>query len=228
MSTVRAFLVDPNRLSRDGIGRIFTDTPYAVSGEGHSLDSLLNRSEPRDGAPDLVLADIGTLGTQLFDNISALRSALPNTRVVILVNRQDVHRVIECFSAGVDGCIMKDISSAALIEKLDLVMLGERVFPSQVLSMMMRDSTPVWGGGKPSAAVSDARLSERETQILRCLVGGSANKVIANRLGVTEATVKVHLKSILRKIKAQNRTQAAIWALNQGLAEEQTAQREHV
>src|SRR5690606_27993835 len=60
-------------------------------------------------------------------------------------------------------------------------------------------------------------LSEREMEILRCLVNGDANKVIANRLDITEATVKVHMKSLLRKIKAANRTQAAIWALNQGV-----------
>ncbi len=226
MSTVLTFLVDPNRLSRDGIGRIFADTPYSVSGEGQGLEDLLNQNQPQDNGPELVLADIGTLGNEVYSRISGLRSALPNARIVVLVSRQDVHRVIECFSAGVEGCIMKDISSAALIEKLDLVMLGERVFPSEVLSMLMRDSVPVWEG-KPSAAFSEAGLSDRETQILRCLVSGSANKVIANRLGVTEATVKVHLKSILRKIKAQNRTQAAIWALNQGLVEEDASQRQH-
>jgi DNA-binding NarL/FixJ family response regulator len=61
-------------------------------------------------------------------------------------------------------------------------------------------------------------LSDRELEILRCLVNGDANKVIANRLAITEATVKVHMKSLLRKIKAGNRTQAAIWALHHGLA----------
>jgi two-component system nitrate/nitrite response regulator NarL len=61
-------------------------------------------------------------------------------------------------------------------------------------------------------------LSSRELQILGCLVEGASNKVIANQLAITEATVKVHLKSILRKINASNRTQAAIWALHHGVS----------
>ena len=63
-------------------------------------------------------------------------------------------------------------------------------------------------------------MSQREVQILRCLLSGDSNKMIANQLSITEATVKVHLKSLLRKINASNRTQAAIWALNNGIGGE--------
>ncbi len=223
MSTVRAVLVDANRLSRDGMARIFADTKYVVAGEADGLDVFLNGEAQPENAPDLVVTDIGALEESITERVSAMRSAMPAARVVVLANRQDAHLLLECFGAGVDGCVLKDISSAALVESLDLVLLGERVFPSQLLSMLMRDNVSM-KDGKPSEALSDARLSERELQILQCLVVGSSNKVIANRLNVTEATVKVHLKSILRKIKAQNRTQAAIWALNQGLADDPTLQ----
>jgi two-component system nitrate/nitrite response regulator NarL len=70
----------------------------------------------------------------------------------------------------------------------------------------------------PRRKLEGHKLSEREIEILQCLVEGNSNKVIANRLRITEATVKVHLKSILRKIDVSNRTQAAIWALNQGFS----------
>jgi two-component system nitrate/nitrite response regulator NarL len=165
---------------------------------------------------DLVILDSNVLEDRVEKTVSALRQTLTNARIVVLGNSERPQILLECFSAGVDGCLLRDISGAALVESLDLILLGERVFPAQLLTMAMRGDTS-FGTRRTSPAVSEARLSERELHILRYLVSGYANKVIANRLDVTEATVKVHLKSILRKIKAQNRTQAAIWALNQGL-----------
>ena len=95
-------------------------------------------------------------------------------------------------------------------------MLGQKVMPTELAAALINGAAGVQPvNGK---SVESYGLSERELEILRCLVNGDANKVIANRLDITEATVKVHMKSLLRKIKAGNRTQAAIWALNHGLA----------
>ncbi|WP_161958821.1 LuxR C-terminal-related transcriptional regulator [Ferruginivarius sediminum] len=216
MSDVRTYLVDANRLSRDGLARIFSESRFQIIGEADGLSGLLDQSG-EDGGVDLIILDSNILEDRVGESIGALRQALPNAKTVILGNSQQPEVLLECFSAGADGCLLKDISSAALLESLDLVLLSERVFPSQLLTLVMRGNAS-FGVRQPVAAVSEARLSERELQILRYLVSGHSNKVIANRLDVTEATVKVHLKSILRKIKAQNRTQAAIWALNHGLA----------
>jgi two-component system nitrate/nitrite response regulator NarL len=217
MSNVRTYLVDANRLSRDGLARIFSESRFQIIGEADGLSSLLDQSGEDGGGVDLIILDSNILEDRVGESIGALRQALPNAKTVILGNSQQPEVLLECFSAGADGCLLKDISSAALLESLDLVLLSERVFPSQLLTLVMRGNAS-FGVRQPVAAVSEARLSERELQILRYLVAGHSNKVIANRLDVTEATVKVHLKSILRKIKAQNRTQAAIWALNHGLA----------
>lgn len=216
MSAVKTFLIDSNRLSRDGMRRIFADSRFHVVGEGKTLASLARPSDGPEDTPDLVLVDIATLDGQIHEGIAVLRESLNRGFIVVLADQEETHLLFDCFRAGVDGCLLKDISSAALLESLDLVLLGERVFPSQLLTMLMHDGVAV-RNGESADAVSQARLSEREIQILHCLVAGSSNKAIANRLDVTEATVKVHLKSILRKIKAQNRTQAAIWAINHGL-----------
>jgi two-component system nitrate/nitrite response regulator NarL len=115
--------------------------------------------------------------------------------------------------AGLDGYLLSDLSPAALVQSLQLVLLGEKVFPTSLAALLVSGLTDnvvtMPGGGRG--------LSEREGQILRFLVHGESNKMIANHLGITEATVKVHLKTVLRKIGALNRTQAAIWALNNGL-----------
>lgn len=216
MPTVRTYIIDANRLSRDGLSRIFSGSKFEIVGEGKNLESLAHRPGPSNEKPELVLIDIATLEGRVNEGIAALRNAFEDAFIVTLANQEEANLLFDCFRAGVEGCLLKDISGAALMESLDLVLLGERVFPSQLVTMLMEDGTAVQNGGS-NEALLQARLSEREIQILHCLVNGSSNKAIANRLDVAEATVKVHLKSILRKIKAQNRTQAAIWAMNHGL-----------
>jgi len=105
------------------------------------------------------------------------------------------------------------------VKSLDLVMLGEVIFPGAILDLLrQQEARPEPGqetsfSEEPQEACPPAKgLSVRETVILRCLMDGDSNKIIARKFDITEATVKVHVKAILRKIQAKNRTQAAIWA----------------
>jgi two-component system nitrate/nitrite response regulator NarL len=95
-------------------------------------------------------------------------------------------------------------------------MLGEKVFPSRLAALMSGESWALRSQPKP--AVGDVPLSGRELEIVQRLTDGLPNKLIASELSITEATVKVHLKTILKKIGAQNRTQAAIWAVQRGFS----------
>src|SRR4051812_43819098 len=114
-------------------------------------------------------------------------------------------------NAGADGYLMKDVSPEALIQSLELVMMGEKVFPTNLAAML-------FDLNNASSPMNSIRgMTPREHEILQALVTGASNKLIANRLGITEATVKVHLKTLLRKIDVNNRTQAAIWAMNNGV-----------
>ena len=101
------------------------------------------------------------------------------------------------------------------IKALDLVMLGETVLPKAILPLILEREDEVVPARAPETFAP--QLSGRERSILRLLAEGLANKVIASKAGIAEATVKVHVKSILSKIGVINRTQAAIWAMNNGL-----------
>ena len=134
-----------------------------------------------------------------------------------MVDKYDLQKVIAAFHAGADAYLMKSISCEVLLKTLDLVILGEPVYPAATLSSLRGKSTLV-------DSKSSKILSCRELAILRCLMDGSPNKVIARKLEIAKATVKVHIKTILRKIQAKNRTQAAIWGMSHlGLVEDAPA-----
>ncbi len=211
---VEVALVDGTTLFREGILRILSGTRFHVARHAERIEELLPLSEDGD---EYALA-IVTLpdGDADFDaRLNALHLARPDLHLIVLAESFDAETLRRCFSAGADGFLLKTISSHALLNSLELVMLGEKVFPRQLVSLILPRGGAVELSG---ARHGDLRkLSDREMEILRCLVAGHSNKVIAGHLAITEATVKVHLKSILRKISASNRTQAAIWALNNGV-----------
>ncbi len=213
MTSVTVFLVDPNRLFREGMKRLFDGSRFHVVGEcavardATASDAQLVLIDPADS----------DVTAESFQN---LRDAHPEARLVVLTGALDGQRLAAALRAGADGYLRKDIGSESLMQSLTLVMMGEKVFPTDLAALLIS------GNGESliaRPATHRKGLSQRETQILRCLLNGNSNKMIANHLRITEATVKVHLKSLLRKINASNRTQAAIWAMNNGIGEEGSA-----
>jgi two-component system nitrate/nitrite response regulator NarL len=215
-NNVSTFLLERSRLSREGLRRVLSEAFFEVVGEGSDLDSL-ERAIAEDIELELILFDQPDQKEALTDGLTRIRELSPNVRVVVLSDQMDPAMLSHSFAAGADGFLLKDISCEGLIESLRLVLLGEKVFPSSLTALLVRGGGNFTGTSIAPALANGQSLSEREQQILQCLVAGNSNKVIANRLEITEATVKVHLKSILRKINASNRTQAAIWAYNHGM-----------
>lgn len=217
MSIQTVILIDANKLFREGLSRLLLDVPFKVTAEYASVDeAMADSSVPAE----LLLVDPGEDMAALA-RVSQLRQQRPDAPIVILTGGLDARRLTQALEAGVCGYLMKDMSADALAQSLRLVMMGEKVFPTHLAELL------VTGQVQPQHATEITALrkglSQRETQILRCLIDGDSNKIIAGSLGITEATVKVHLKSLLRKINAVNRTQAAIWAMNNGLGHNEAA-----
>lgn len=211
MQTV--ILIDANKLFREGLSRLLQDVPFQVAAEFASIEEAL--ADPV-AAADLILVDPGE-DVAAVAKLGQLRQTLPSVPVVILTGALDARRLTQALEAGVAGYLMKDMSADALAQSLRLVMMGEKVFPTHLAELLVTGQVQP----QPATEITALRkgLSQRETQILRCLIDGDSNKIIAANLGITEATVKVHLKSLLRKINAVNRTQAAIWAMNNGIGQ---------
>jgi two-component system, NarL family, nitrate/nitrite response regulator NarL len=166
--------------------------------------------------PNLFILDNSTTD-HLESELEALNTSFPKSRKVVLSDQFDLEEVVDAFKYGVDGYIVKEISLEALMKSLRLVAMGEKVMPSQLAqhlsSMEEKAQVPQFARNPDVTRI----LSEREITTLRYLLVGHANKVIARRLEISEATVKVYVKAILRKLRVSNRTQAAIWAFNNGV-----------
>lgn len=218
MKKIRLMLLEPNKLFREGLKRLLCDSDFEIFVEESVLAGGLDNLVVNDDI-DLLLFDPCELPGQgageQAEFYLQLRRAAPTAKLVVLTTRICPQVFGRALESGVDGFLLKDMSADALIQSLQLVMIGEKVFPTNLAAILVSG-----GFGAISAARSTHSmkgLSDREIQILRCLLNGYPNKLIANELHITEGTVKVHLKGILSKINARNRTQAAIWALNHGL-----------
>jgi two-component system nitrate/nitrite response regulator NarL len=227
---------------REGLRHILSSTRFKLHPDNFANgDVLLNPHSA--GAPLLFILDANLYPFALAEGIGALKEQHPQARIVILADSFNLEGMKAAFQSGADGYCLATTGCEALIKYLDLVMLGEVVFPSAAVLAAVanlgegpdlhKEETAVRVSSLPISAVSGSHdspirtLSSREAEILHCLMQGAPNKVIARKLDVAEATVKVHIKAILRKIRVANRTQAAMWAVNHLAADHADASASH-
>ena len=199
---MRIILADDHVMIREGlkpfVERIAAD---AVVQEAGSLPDVLTLL--KEGPADLVVLDLKMPGMNGFQGLVTLRQLYPGMRCVMLSAVADRDHVLEAIRLGADGFIPKHLSGAAMVSALQLVLSGERFIPS-----MLVEGGADAGHQRDSGGELISRLTPRERDILRLLREGLPNKVIANRLDVSEVTVKSHLGNVFRKLGVQNRLQA--------------------
>lgn len=210
-------IVDSNQLFRSGLASMLNKTGDYIAREASSISDL-EKLAANEKHFDVALIELPAFEADPTERIQALRHLMPNMHVVILADALNIAQLCACFQAKVDGFLLKNISYETLVESLKLVLLNEKVFPSSlsiIIETFLAKSELVT---TPTLSESLMALSNRELDILQCLIDGDSNKRIAIRLNIAEATVKVHVKSVLRKTRVTNRTQAAIFALSKGLS----------
>jgi two-component system nitrate/nitrite response regulator NarL len=215
--TVPTALICDNSLLSSRLQNILRGTSFAlveaVSATGPSWFQQVASK------PALVVVDAHQNSGRVLEVIKQAREHFPQARTVALADQFDLSFVRSGHEAGVNGFCSAASASDVLIKSLELVMLGETVLPFEVLRSLVGGASqnrerPLQSS-TAQTSLSDltaCKLSTREMEILDCLRDGAPNKVIARKLDITEATIKAHIKAILRKIGASNRTQAAMWA----------------
>ncbi len=200
-------LVGGEALYREGVKSLLTRHGVAVLGEfdGASTLEAAPSATLRAGVILAVTPDFSA--TPVLEWRKQLQGLWPDARVLAMAHPGEDGILVEAIRAGADGCVFTDMSAEALIQSLRLVALGEGLFPTRVGELLAQAGVPC---ARP-------RLTPREKDILRGLLSGYSNKMIANDLGTTDMTVKAQLRHLLRKLGVANRTQAALWAREQGI-----------
>jgi two-component system, NarL family, nitrate/nitrite response regulator NarL len=211
---VNVLLVGRNAIVREGLSRILSDNGFRVLQSVSTIADLCRL--PTDPQQDVDLIVVDPVAWIADENeICEVKERFPSARIVALMDTFDFDAMVAALRAGAHGLLVTEISCAGLILSLRLTAKGERILPSLLADLLPPYvSDAPW---EPDASIRGTNLSPREIEILRCLIMGCPNTLISRRLGISEAAVKVHVKAVLRKIPVKNRTQAAIWAVKQGI-----------
>lgn len=225
-------LVGPSELLREGVSRILNEEDFRILFSTASVNDLLQKPLPHHRSI-LLIIDIGGADAEAeFAQIAEFKAIYPASHVVALADHCRTTDIVSAFRAGADGYLTKIAAYDTFIKALELVMLGQTVLPAET-SMFIQDIRQGSKNEPTAEPIADELpkvedkvesgdqekviLSNRENCILRRLIEGESNKAIAREINIAEATVKVHVKAILRKIRVRNRTQAAVWAMNHGM-----------
>jgi DNA-binding NarL/FixJ family response regulator len=215
MGSVRILLVDDQAMFREGLRTLLATQPdFEVVGEAANGEEAVALC--RTCRPDVALMD---LRMPVLDGVAAtrkLRALHPTVRVIILTTFDDDEDIFEGLRAGAVGYLLKDASSAKLFEAVRAAARGESFLQPSVAAKVVAEFARL-AEHAPRAAAPVETLSERELDVLRLVAQGASNKEIAAALFITTGTVKNHLTSILTKLDARDRTQAALCARELGL-----------
>jgi DNA-binding NarL/FixJ family response regulator len=209
---MRILLADDHALFRSGLSLVLQQLGPEVS-----IIEACNFDEALDQASsdlDLVLLDLNMPGMDGPAGLGRIRASVATVPVVVISASEDVADIEQLLEAGAVGYIPKSSSSQVMLSALALVLAGGTYVPSQVLR---RGAHAVPAQDKAGAG---ALLTDRQLDVLRLLVQGKSNKVIARELRLSEGTIKIHLASLYRALNAANRTEAVVAAQRRGLLPE--------
>lgn len=211
---MQIILADDHALVREGLKPFLEELADDVTViEAESFDRAFVASQKTDDL-SLVILDLNMPGMNGLAGVRQMMEANADVPVVILSGTCDQTLILKAFSLGVAGFVPKSAGSEVLLGALNLVMAGERFIPSQIL--LNEEAAPTTADDT-TLQVSDSeqvkKLSKRERMVLELLVGGMTNKEIARNIELQEATVKIHVKNIYRKMGVANRAQAVRTAI---------------
>jgi two-component system nitrate/nitrite response regulator NarL len=216
MSAIRVLLVDDHTLFRSGVNALLQKhADFDVVGE--AADSMEGVKRAGELAPDVVLLDLHMPGISGKDAVKQFLEVAPQAKIVMLTVSEDADDLLDSLRAGASGYLLKNIATETLLASIRRAADGDSVVSTQMTGKLVRGLQSTRDAAQEDDKEKDA-LSPREREILTQLTKGHSNKEIARNLEVAESTVKIHVQHILRKLKLSSRVQAAVYAIEHGLA----------
>lgn len=204
-------LVDDHPLLRKGLVQLIElEDELSVMGEASDGKTALEMA--KDSEPDLIVLDLNMQGMDGLDTLHAMRAANVTSRIIMLTVSDNDEDVIRAMTYGADGYLLKDMDPEQILERLKEAVNGKMVISEKLTHVLIGALRK----GDNSRAQQLAKLTSREHEILKLIAKGLSNKLIARELDISDGTVKVHVKHILKKLALKSRVEAAVWMINQG------------
>jgi DNA-binding NarL/FixJ family response regulator len=200
---IRVFSVDDHPLLREGVAAIINSQPdmIVVAQAASGRDAI---QQYRECQPDVTLMDLRLPDLSGIDAMIAIRSEFPDARIVMLTTFEGDVEIQRALSAGARGYVLKSMPPGELADAIRQVFRGRKRIPAEVAAHLAEH-------------MGDELLTERERDVLQQVAGGSRNREIGERLFISEETVKVHMKHIMEKLGASDRTEAVTIAVRRGI-----------
>ncbi|MBT3010398.1 MAG: two-component system response regulator NarL [Candidatus Thiodiazotropha sp. (ex Lucina aurantia)] len=211
--TYTVLTIDDHPLFRKGVSDLIDmdDTLELVGEAANGPDGLVVAKQFN---PDLILLDINMKGMNGLETLKAIREQEIDSRVLMLTVSDNEEDVLTALRLGADGYLLKDMEPEDILKSIRKAVEGSLVISdhlTQLLAKALREDDKL----KVKDPITS--LTAREKEILQCIAQGQSNKQIANVLNISEGTVKVHVKHLLKKLNRHSRTEAAVWALKEGI-----------
>jgi DNA-binding NarL/FixJ family response regulator len=211
MSRYRVLVVDDHVHAREAMCEILSmDDSFEVIGVVESGAEAI--AFTAQWMPDLILIDIQMPVMDGLETTRRIKQEYPYVKIVIVTVSDEISHLLEALKQGAQGYLLKNLAPSTWIQYLQAIVNEEAPLSRELAFQILKEFTV------PSVTDEGESLTAREKEILSCVSSGSKNKEIAVSLGISEHTVKNHLKNILQKLQLQNRTQLTRYALEQGLA----------
>jgi DNA-binding NarL/FixJ family response regulator len=209
-NTIRVLLVDDHQVVRRGL-RTFLEVQGDIEVVGEAGDGEEGVARAQELRPDVILMDVKMPGVDGIEALRLLRDAENPARVLIVTSFTEQRTVVPALRAGAAGYVYKDVDPVALADAIRSVHAGHVLLQPEVAGALLSQEQGGTGQGRGNA------LTEREREVLGLIADGRSNREIARHLVLSEKTVKTHVSNILMKLDLADRTQAALWAVRNGV-----------
>ncbi len=202
--------IDDHPLFRKGVSDLIGMEPsLSMIGEAASGEEGLILA--RELKPDLILLDLNMKGMDGIETLKAIKQADLDTRVIMLTVSDHEEDVVAALRAGADGYLLKDVEPEDTLDYLRQAAAGKMAISERLTALLAH---ALCNETSRPSSLNKAGLTARENQILKLIAQGLSNKMIARKLDITEGTVKVHVKHLLKKLNLRSRVEVAVWAIN--------------
>lgn len=217
---IRILLIDDHTLFRSGM-RLLLKRQEDFQVVAEAADGIEGLKRARELQPDVILLDLNMPGLSGLEVLQILSQDIPDCAVIVLTVSEEGDELAQALRNGAQGYLVKNIDADVLVEGIRQAARGEAVIDHGMTAKLV-DQFRSQAAAPASSEAQRNKLTAREMQVTQLLARGASNKVIARELDVSESTVKIHVQNVLKKLNLNSRVQIAVYAVEHGLAVDET------